>query len=142
MGVPIPPEIQAYLKEPVWAHFATINKDSSPRVAMMWVESDGTHFIVNTPMGAVKLKNIKRDPRVFISVQPEAESPRRVVQVSGRVVEMTTEGANAHIDALAEKYTGVARYARRTRGMRRVKIVTEPLEITVVGAPLNFPGRG
>ena len=128
MGVPIPKGVRDFLSEPVFAHIATLDKDGSPRVAMMWVETDGTHVIVNSTMGAVKVKNIRRDPRVYLSIQPTMEYPRRHLEIRGRVVSMTTDGANAHIDAMAEKYVGVARYPRRTRGMRRIKIVVEPFE--------------
>ena len=119
MGVPLSKELQDFLREPVFAHMATLNSDGSPRGAMMWVESDGTHLIVNNPLPSVKVINIKRDPRVFITIQPTMEYPRRTFQFAGRVVEMSTKGANAHIDAMAEKYVGVARYPRRTPGTKR-----------------------
>ncbi len=129
MASALPKDVKDFLSEPVFAHMATLNKDGSPRGAMMWVETDGTHVIVNSPLPSVKVSNIKRDPRVFINIQPTMEYPRRTFQFAGRVVEMVTKGANAQIDAMAEKYVGVARYPRRTPGMRRIMIIIEPLEV-------------
>ena len=129
MASPLSKEVQEFLSEPVFAHLSTLNSDGSPRGAMMWVETDGTYIIVNSPLPSTKVDNIKRDPRVFVNIQPTMEYPRRTFQFSGRVVSMVTEGANDHIDALAEKYVGEPRYPRRTPDMQRIKISIEPLEV-------------
>ena len=88
------------LRQPALAHLATLNEDGSPHSAPVWVDTDGTHVIINTCVGFLKTRNMERDPRVALSVA-SLEDPLRHLSVTGRVVEITTEGADAHIDALA-----------------------------------------
>jgi PPOX class probable F420-dependent enzyme len=81
---------KAYLElfdKPVFAHLATLMNDSSPQVTPVWVDYDGTHVRFNSALGRVKDKNVRRDPRVAMSIQALA-NPYRYLQVRGRVVEM------------------------------------------------------
>ncbi|MEX0992059.1 MAG: PPOX class F420-dependent oxidoreductase [Actinomycetota bacterium] len=86
-------------------HFVTLHPDGSPHVTPMWVDADEAgHVLVNTSVGRVKDRNVRRDPRVALSVM-DANDPYRWVSVTGEVVEMI-EGpaADAHIDALCHRY--------------------------------------
>ena len=94
----------ALLKEPHLAQLVTINKDGSAHIAPLWIDTDGTHIIVNTADGRVKVRNIRRDPRVAVGIFDAAKSYSRVLNVQGRVVEITREGADDHINAMSEKY--------------------------------------
>jgi hypothetical protein len=51
----------------------------------------------------------------------------------GWVVEITTEGADDHIDALAQKYLGVESYPFRQPGQVRVKVTIAPEHINEIG---------
>lgn len=87
------------------AYLATVNEDGSPHVAPLWADVDpGRDLIVlNTADGRVKVRNIRRDPRVAIAAHdPESLWPPLVVR--GTVVNITTEGADEHIDFLCRKY--------------------------------------
>ena len=118
----------ALLKEPHLAQFVTINKDGSPHIAPLWIDTDGTHVIVNTAEGRVKVRNIRRDPRVAVGVFDAAKSYARVLNVQGRVVEITREGADDHISAMSEKYVK-RRYANLDPAHPRliVKILPEKI---------------
>lgn len=94
----------ALLKEPHLAQFVTLNKDGSPHIAPLWIDTDGTHVIINTADGRVKVRNMRRDQRVAIGVYDPKNPNSRVLNVQGRVVEITREGADEHISAMAEKY--------------------------------------
>jgi PPOX class probable F420-dependent enzyme len=109
-----------------FAHLATVNRDGTPQVTPVWCDFDGTHIRINTARGRVKDRNLRADPRVALSVQ-DPDNAYRYVQVRGRVAEMTEQGADAHIDALARKYLGQDRYPFRQPGEVRVlvKIVPE-----------------
>ena len=72
----------------------------------MWVDTDGEHILVNTAEGRQKVKNIRRDPRVAVNVV-DPDNAWRLAMVRGRVVEVTTEGADRLIDELAKKYLEV-----------------------------------
>jgi hypothetical protein len=62
---------------------------------------------------------MRRDPRVTLAIQ-DPENPYRYLEVRGRVVEITEDGADAHIDSLAKKYLGVEKYPYRKPGETRV----------------------
>jgi PPOX class probable F420-dependent enzyme len=108
-----------------FAHIATVMPDGSPQVSPVWVEMDGDDIIVNSAEGRVKTNNLRRDPRVAISVV-DANDGYTMVAVRGRVVEMTHDGADAGIDRLAHKYLGVDRYEGHRPDVQRVVIRIRP----------------
>jgi hypothetical protein len=55
--------------------------------------------------GFAKERNMRRNPRVTLLCY-DPRQPLRYLEVRGRVVEMTEDGATAHLDALASKYVG------------------------------------
>ncbi len=75
----------------------------------------------------MKPRNVRRDPRVAISVIAPSGYPSAFVR--GRVVDITHEGADAHIDALANKYLGQDTYPFRQPSEQRVILVIEPHSI-------------
>jgi len=113
-------------------HLATVMPDGSPQVTPLWVDFDGEHILVNTAEGRQKPRNIRRDPRVAISVTREG-SPYTYAQVRGRVVEVTREGAEEHIDRLAKKYLGRDKYPWRQPGERRIILKIEPEHVSSMG---------
>ena len=78
-------------------------------------------MIVNTARGRVKTKNLAREPRVAVSIA-DPENPYRYLGIQGRVVEMTENGGDAHIDKMAKKYLGKDTYPFRTPGEVRVVV--------------------
>jgi PPOX class probable F420-dependent enzyme len=84
---------------------ATIMKDGTPQVTPIWFNTDGKYILINSASGRVKDRNMRRNPRVaLIIVDPK--DAYRYVQIRGKVVEITTQGAREHINALSKKYTG------------------------------------
>jgi len=96
------------------------------------VDSDEKHLIINTAEGRVKTNNLRRDPRIAVTIA-NSENPYQQVMVRGRVAEMTQEGADAHIDELAKKYLGVDQYPHRAPGEKRVKVRIVPEKILSIG---------
>jgi PPOX class probable F420-dependent enzyme len=115
-----------------FAHLATVGADGRPQVTPVWVDLDGGVIRVNTARGRVKDRNLRREPRVALSVQ-DPDNPYRYVQVRGRVSEMTEQGADAHIDALARKYLGQDRYPYRQPGEVRVMVKVVPERVQGMG---------
>jgi len=111
---------------------ATLMSDGSPQVSAVWVDTDGRHVIFNTAEGRVKSKNLRRDPRVAVSITNSA-NPYQEVLIRGRVVEMTHEGADAHIDKLAKKYLGMDKYPYRQPGEQRVMVKIAPEHVSTMG---------
>lgn len=104
---------KALLDRPVLATLVTLDAHGAPQATPLWLETDGNDVLVNTAKGRVKANNMERDPRVAVTVLDPAD-PYNVVALRGTVVEMTNEGADAHIDRLAHKYLGVDAYPNRT----------------------------
>ncbi len=86
-----------------FAHLATIMPDGAPQASVVWVDVDGDTILVNTAERRVKTENMRRDPRVAISICDQDDPYSRLV-IRGTVIEMTHDGAAAHIDFLAKKY--------------------------------------
>jgi PPOX class probable F420-dependent enzyme len=86
-------------------YLATLMPDGSPQLTQTWVDTDGEFVIINTVDGHQKLRNIRRDPRVAVSVA-DPEDTRRFVQLRGQVVRESTDGAVDHIEMLSQRYLG------------------------------------
>jgi hypothetical protein len=71
---------------------------------------------------------MRRDPRVALSVTAE-ENPYETLMIRGKVVELTQEGADDHIDELANRYMGVEEYPLRQPGEERVIVKIEPEKV-------------
>jgi len=124
--------LQTLLGEPAFCQVATLLPDGSPHLTQVWVGTDGEQILVNTYEGSQKLRNIRRDPRVAVNVVDPGNA-WRLASIRGRVVEITTEGADDHIDALAKKYLGVESYPFRQPGQVRVKVTITPEHINEIG---------
>lgn len=115
--VKIPEKFLDLFHKPAFAHLATLMPDGSPQVTPVWIDYDGNHLLVNSARGRQKDRNMKRDERVAVEIL-DPDDPYRFLQVRGRVVEITEQGAEAHIDKLANKYRG-RDYDGYTPGMVR-----------------------
>ncbi len=115
-----------FLKEPYIAEFVTLMKDGSPHITPVWIDTDGEHVLVNTAEGRVKTRNARRDPRVAVGIYDPESSYTRVLNVRGRVVEITTDGAAANIDDLSEKYNGVRPYPNHNPDQPRLLLKILP----------------
>jgi len=129
----IPSSHADILEKKSFAHLATLMPDGSPQVSPVWIDTaaDGK-IIVNSARGRRKDQNIERDRRVALSVT-DPDKPYRALMIRGRVVDIVTEGADAHIDKLAKKYMGKDRYPFRRPGEERVMYVIEPEKVAVMG---------
>ncbi len=117
--------VKKLFREPNYGHLATLMPDGSPQVSPVWVDVDGDRILVNSAEGRVKPRNVRRDARVAISIYNQ-ESPYSSAFIRGRVVEITHEGADEHIDKLAKKYLGQDKYPYHQPGDQRVILVIEP----------------
>jgi len=112
---------RALIERPVLASLATLNPDGSPQITPLWISLEGDDVVVNTAKGRIKARNLAQDARVAVSVI-DPNDPYNVVAFQGTVTEVTTEGADAHIDWLAKKYLGVDAYPGRREEEVRIKV--------------------
>ena len=124
----ITPPIAKLLEGKNFVSFATLLEDGSPHVAPTWVDHDGDIILINTAMGRIKEKNIRKDPRVALSIFDQ-ENPYHMVSIRGKVVEITTDGADDQIDKLAKRYFGVDKYPFRKPEEKRVILKIRPEKI-------------
>ena len=132
MAVTIPESFKDLFTKVAFAHLATCMADGSPQVTPVWVDYDGSHVRVNSAKGRLKDKNMRRDKRVALSIQ-DPENAYRYIAVRGEIVEITEQGADAHIDALAKKYLGKDRYPFRGPGEVRVIYKIRPEKVSTSG---------
>jgi PPOX class probable F420-dependent enzyme len=103
--VELPGDLLALLREPSLCFLSTLMPDGSPQLTQTWVDTDGTHILVNTVLGHQKQRNIERDPGVALNVA-DRERPSRYYAIRGQVIDTTEDGAVEHIEKLAQRYLG------------------------------------
>jgi PPOX class probable F420-dependent enzyme len=107
----------------------TVNADGSPQVTPVWTALDNGHITFNTAVGRAKERNLRRDPRVGLSVTA-TDDPFKKVDIVGRVVDFIEgDEADAQIDDLSEKYLGQRPYPWHRESEQRVKVVIEPMRV-------------
>ncbi|MYT72252.1 PPOX class F420-dependent oxidoreductase [Streptomyces sp. cg28] len=104
MSAQLSDELKALLDSKVFIGVATIQPDGSPQVSPVWAKRDGDDVLFSTTVGRRKEKNLRRDPRITVLVQP-ADNPYAYAEIRG-TVDITTEGGQELIDELSVKYTG------------------------------------
>ena len=132
MAQPIPESHRDLLDKKAFGYVATIMKDGSPQVTPIWFDCVDGYIRINSAKGRVKDKNMRRDPNVAFSIA-DPDNPYRHLSIRGRVVEITEEGADDHIDQLAKTYMGVDRYPLRKEGEIRVTYRIEPISCSTMG---------
>lgn len=98
--------VKKLAKAPNFGTITTLMRDGSPATHVMWVDADDQHVIVNTETGRMKYRNVKRDPRVVVTIW-DTDNPYSYAEIRGVVAnEVRGPEARAHIDALSQKYNG------------------------------------
>ena len=104
---------------------ATLSEDGSPHVTPVWADMEGDLILINTSEASAKTRHVSKDPRVGISLVDQF-NPYNMVTIKGRVVEMTSEGADEHLHKLAKRYLGIGKYYYRKPKDKRVIIKVKP----------------
>jgi PPOX class probable F420-dependent enzyme len=130
----LPEAIEGHARELLEAKnfgtISTVSADGSPLSVVVWIDTDGEHILFNSAQGRAWVRNLERDDRASCLVQ-NLENPYEWVQFRGRV-EVTQDGADEHIDALANKYTGED-YAYRQPDEVRLKFRLAPEKVSSYG---------
>lgn len=106
MPEPLTPEVIALLSARNMAHVATLMSDGAPHVSPVWIAVEGDRLAIFSTQAHLKIRNLRRDPRVAISVADES-NPYRSVIVRGRVVEeIEGDEAIAIMDRMSNRYVG------------------------------------
>ena len=109
------------------AHLATVAPDGSPHSVPLWVGTRGEQIVFLTGPSSRKARNLRRDPRVALSLTAP-DNPYQPIIVRGRVVAwLDGDAAWEIIDEIATKYIGTP----YSRAEERVVGVIEPERQTV-----------
>jgi PPOX class probable F420-dependent enzyme len=121
------PDVRRVLDGTSIGHLATVLPDGSPHSTPVFVGTRGDRLVFFTGPDTRKARNLRRDPRVALSLAP-ADNPFQPVVIRGRITEWL-EGDTAWeiIDQIQVKYTGQP----YPRGQERVVAVVEPGQQTV-----------
>ena len=125
-------KVKRILGKKTFGHLATMMPDGSPHVSPVWVDVEGNTIVINSAEGRLKDKNVRKDKRVALSVT-DPDNPYHSVMIRGRVVEITNDGADRHIDQMAKKYLGQDKYPFRQPGEKRVLYKIEPERVSTMG---------
>ena len=121
------PEVRRVLEGNSIAHLATVLPDGSPHSVPLWIGTHGDRIVFLTGPNTRKARNLRRDPRLALSIAP-ADDPFTPVVIRGHVVEwLEGDAAWEIIDELAAKYIG----GPYPRDQERDVAIVEPERQTV-----------
>ena len=121
------PEIRRILDDATLVHLATVLPDGAPHSVTIWAAPYGDRIAILTGPDSLKARNMRRDPRVALSLTP-ADNPFLPVAIRGRVVEwIEGDAAWEIIDPIAMNYIGQP----YDRSVDRVVLLIEPERQTV-----------
>ncbi|MDO0925406.1 PPOX class F420-dependent oxidoreductase [Streptomyces sp. TG1A-8] len=102
---PLPPEAVELLSRPNPCVMATVRSDGAPVSTPTWYVWDDGRVLISLDEGRVRLKHLRRDPRLTLTVLAEDDWYTHVTLI-GRVVETHGDEGLADIDRIARHYTG------------------------------------
>jgi PPOX class probable F420-dependent enzyme len=107
MGV-LNDEARAALESGRLVHLVTLNADGSPQMSLVWVGLEGDEIVSGHLDERQKLRNVRRDPRVTLSLETGGRNPiglDHYLIVHGRA-RVTEGGAPELLQRLAGVYIG------------------------------------
>jgi PPOX class probable F420-dependent enzyme len=121
------PNVRRVLDGTPIAHLATVLPDGAPHSVPLWIATHGDRIAFLTGPDSLKARNLRRDPRLALSIAPP-ENPFEPVIIRGRVIEwLEGDPAWAIVDEIAAKYIG----GPYSREQERVVALVEPERQTV-----------
>ena len=115
-------KVVALLSRPNFAHMATLMPDGSPNVTPVWIGMRGDKIMFGAEETSLKARNLRRDPRVALSVV-DFHDPYEEVQIRGRVIEFRDDSEFEIMDEISHKYIGKEFPWRKPEG--RVALIIE-----------------
>jgi PPOX class probable F420-dependent enzyme len=125
----IPDSHKDILQSTALAHVATLGPGGEPQSNPVWFDWDGEHVKFSQTKTRQKYHNVKRDPRIALSIV-DLEHPYRYLEIRG-VVERIDEDPDIElIKSMSEKYRGVYPYQNHRPGDERVVVFVRPEHTT------------
>ena len=102
---PVPAVVDEFLRRPNPAVVASLRRDGSPHTVATWYDWEDDRVLLNMDESRLRLRFMRRDPRVALTVLDEADWYRHV-SLLGRIVSLEEDVELRDIDRLAFRYTG------------------------------------
>ena len=115
------------------AHIATIGPDGGPQSSPVWFDWDNDQLRVSLYDSSQKMKNLKRDPRLSVSIVDPANA-YRYIEIRGVVVLFEPDTELEFITRMAGKYLGLDHYPWHEEGEVMVTATIKPTRITGIGS--------
>lgn len=120
MAITLPQPLKTLLEDKAYGHVVTFDAKGEPQLTMVWMDVEGDEVLFNTAEGRVKVRNLRRDPRIIVSVQ-DRKDPQAYAVFYGKA-RLTEAGADAQIDKLAKRFLGVDKYPFRQANEKRLAV--------------------
>ena len=101
----IPDGFKDILASKTLAHVATIGPNGEPQSTPVWFVWDGERVLISQTEGQQKLKNLRREPRVALSMI-DPTNPNRNLEIRGHVESEVPDEDRAFVRQLSRKYLG------------------------------------
>ena len=128
----IPENFQDILASTTLAHVATLGPRGEPQSTPVWFIWDGQHLKFSQTTTRQKYRNLRRDPRIAVSLV-DPHNPNRSLEIRG-VARLEEDQDLSFVDSLAQKYLGLDKFPYHQPGDKRVVVVVEPQHITHFGS--------
>ncbi len=102
---PVPPDVDEFLRRPNPAVIASLRRGGAPHSVATWYDWDDDRVLLNMDESRLRLRFMRRDPRVALTVLDDQDWGRHV-SLLGRVVSIEEDVGLRDIDRLAVRYTG------------------------------------
>jgi PPOX class probable F420-dependent enzyme len=104
----LPDSARAVLESAALGHLVTLNPDGSPQVTVVWVGLDGDEIVAAHLPEHRKVRNIRRDSRVALSLETSDRTPAGLTEylVVYGTARVTEGGAPELLAKLARTYLG------------------------------------
>jgi PPOX class probable F420-dependent enzyme len=122
----IPDSHADLLEKKGFAHVSSLGPSGEPQSHPVWFYASSGQLLISTGVDRQKYRNIRRDPRVSVSIL-DPDNPYRYLEVRGRVVEFEPDPDKAFLDQLARKYLNQDAYPyEERRSVERVILHIQP----------------
>lgn len=116
----VPQRYRDLLESKAVGHLATVGPDGRPQVNPVWFIADDAHIYLSVKADTRKLRNLRDNPAVAMSIVDSA-NPYRYIELRGEVVEFELFDTLAWVNQLSRKYTG-AEFDAGSDGEHRYKV--------------------
>jgi PPOX class probable F420-dependent enzyme len=127
MGIELSEDVRELLDGRNYAVLATVNADGSPQSSAMWVAREDNDLVFSTVKGRAKERNIRREPRVSVTIM-DREDPERYTEIRG-IATVTGTGGRELDERLSWTYDGKSA-DEDAPGAVRVVVRVSPAKVT------------